>query len=32
MCSPPANRSIEETSDFRQHDFVTVVLASSAFT
>src|SRR5680860_1649253 len=32
MCSPPAKRSIEETSDLRQHDFVTVVLASSALT
>src|SRR3954454_15519957 len=32
MCSPPANRTIEETSDFRQQAFVTCVLASSAFT
>jgi hypothetical protein len=27
-----ANRSIEETSDFRQQDLVTLVLASSALT
>src|SRR3954452_4583308 len=31
-CSESAKRSIEETSDFRQHVFVTAVLASSAFT
>src|SRR3954470_24797567 len=31
-CSESANRSIEETSDFRQHVLVTAVLASSAFT
>src|SRR3954449_6583436 len=32
MCSPPANLSIDDTSDFRQHALVTCVLASSAFT
>src|SRR5690349_23731622 len=31
-CNESANRSIEETSDFRQQVFVTGVLASSAFT
>src|SRR3954466_180878 len=31
-CSESANRSIEETSDFRQQVLVTAVLASSAFT
>src|SRR4051794_3314587 len=31
-CSESANRSIEETSDLRQHVLVTAVLASSAFT
>src|SRR3954454_17641200 len=31
-CSESANRSIEETSDFRQHVLVTAVLARSAFT
>ncbi len=32
MCSPPENRSIDDTSALRQHALVTVVLASSAFT
>src|SRR3954453_1853506 len=31
-CNESAKRSIEETSDFRQHVLVTAVLASSAFT
>src|SRR3954453_252100 len=32
MCSPPANRSIEDTSALRQHGLVTVRRASSSFT
>ena len=30
MCSPPAKRSVDETSALRQHDLVTAVLVDQA--
>jgi hypothetical protein len=32
MCSPPAKRSSVDTSDLRQHGFMTDSLLSSSFT
>ena len=32
MCRPPAKRKVAATSDFRQQDLVTLMVASSAFT